>query len=97
MGDYGVDAGVTGTVVEHWDGVKWRIVPSPNAGLEQSSLFDRLNRPADHSRVSGGSARATLTRWLSCLSKRRALLMLLTTDDAISQQAVSRGDWLVER
>src|SRR5205085_2227993 len=43
VGDYGGDNYLTLTLIEHWDGVQWSIIPSPNAGLNPNNtneLYD---------------------------------------------------------
>jgi hypothetical protein len=40
VGTYANDEGVFQTLVEHWDGTSWSIVPSPNVGLYDNVLFD---------------------------------------------------------
>jgi hypothetical protein len=43
VGDYITSTGTIGTyrnLIEHWDGTKWSVVPSPNVGSHHNSLWD---------------------------------------------------------
>ena len=40
VGQYYVVDGSGRTLVTHWDGTQWSVVPSPNPGANQNSLFD---------------------------------------------------------
>jgi hypothetical protein len=39
VGSFSKGKGVFDTLIEHWDGSKWKVIPSPNPGTHQSELF----------------------------------------------------------
>jgi len=39
VGDYGSDPAPTKTLILHWDGLSWQVIPSPNIGNTNNSLY----------------------------------------------------------
>jgi hypothetical protein len=46
FGEYGKTSASLRTLVEHWNGTRWSVVPSPNAGTGGSTLADAVARSA---------------------------------------------------